>query len=496
MCHLTLFGLFIMNLQSLLSHSAKLFSIMLKSPQASDILASQYFRQKKYIGSNDRKFISESIFSTLRMKNLSEVCVSSFQPIQQEHRNILIIASTLIIIQNVDSYSDIFNPMKILKRLSGSSALNINELMSFTLDELNIFDSGVSKDFVRIVINNFKLINSRSLDILSSTSVPTLEQQKVLGNRYSMPSWILNDWVNNKAHNLTWKQACQLADSFLFPAPLCLRVNTNITSVEKVVQNLQSQGIDCKQGHLSPFSVIINQRINLRQNDLVKHGIIEVQDEGSQIISLSLAPEPNTTVLDACAGAGGKSLHIASLQNDSGRIFASDIELRKLRELNKRSKRSGFNSIKTILVNHKSSDKMSYNSFDYVLIDAPCSGSGTFRRSPFQKWKLKKSLVSRIARKQFKILMEYSKYLKPGGILVYSTCSILPEENDEMINKFLAETDNFEKSPIKPALQKYGVEINGLNDEDFSLSLTPYKHGCDGFYMARLCKINDKELLR
>lgn len=484
-----IFYYFTMKISTLLSHSAKLFSLMLRSPQPSDVLASQYFRKRKYIGSNDRKFISESVFATMRMKLLSEICSSTFPVSNTNLHDKIVIASTITIIHNVDYYSEIFKPAHILSKMLKDDDLDLNEIIFAALIELDILNPDSAKHFAKTIIERLSSLDSRARDVLMNSSNPSAEQLKLLENRYSLPLWISKDWIDSPLHIRSWANACQLADSMLFPASLCLRVNTNLTSVKYVMDLLKSKGIECHKGKLSPFSIIINQRIDLRNDILFKEGIIEVQDEGSQMIGICLSPEPKEKILDSCAGAGGKSLQICSMQNDSGEIIATDIELKKLKELNKRADRSGFKSIKTFLANKKLSDNIEHESFDKVLVDAPCSGSGTFRRSPILKWRISRSSVKKNAKKQFKLLNEYSRYLKPGGILVYATCSILPEENDIVVDRFLRENKNFRKDAIKPAFDRFDVKIQDLNDNSHSLSLTPHDHNTDGFFMVRLRKV-------
>jgi 16S rRNA (cytosine967-C5)-methyltransferase len=479
-----------MKLNTILSHTAKLFSLMMKSPQPTNVLASHYFRSHKYIGSNDRKMISESVYATLRMKQLAEICTSLFPIANPLHHDILIIAAVMTIIHNVDYYSSIFEPAKILNKMNFDDSDDLNELISRSLLQADVLTPEQARTFARVVLEKLSFLDTKIQVTINESEEIVFEQQKLIESRFSMPLWLMNEWKTSKHHNRTWKNCCQLADSMLFPAPLSLRVNQNISDTDSVIKAFKSNGIECTQGKISPNAVIIRQRVDITQHQLFKNGIVEVQDEGSQVISAVLAPEKNLTVLDACAGAGGKSLHIAALQNDSGKIMAADIELKKLKELNKRAVRSGFNSIETVLAKNLLQNKSLLDSFDYVLIDAPCSGSGTFRRSPILKWKITEEMVKKLARKQLEMMRDYSRYVKPGGILVYSTCSLLPQENDMVIEQFLEQTDEFEISPIKPGLEKLGFNITDINNDEHSLSLTPYEHGCDGFFMARLTKTN------
>ena len=220
---------------------------------------------------------------------------------------------------------------------------------------------------------------------------------------------------------------------------------------------------------------------------LFKDGLLEVQDEGSQLISYILNPEKGDYILDACAGAGGKTLHIASIMNDTGRIIATDVESNKLKELNKRASRFGYKSIETVSFNNfENSSK--FGKFDKIIIDAPCSGMGTVRRSPMLKWRLTPEILLKHQKKQLEILNFYSKHLKPGGFLVYSTCSIMSSENHEVIKKFLSTNEDFFPEPIKPSIDLFNITGLNLGENDYQLQLLPSVHNCDGFFMAKLRK--------
>lgn len=254
-----------------------------------------------------------------------------------------------------------------------------------------------------------------------------------------------------------------------------------------LLQAFLNQSYKCSEGNLSPASIIFHKRTLLMSTKEYKKGLFEVQDEGSQMISFAVAPESDWKILDACAGAGGKSLHLADLQNDKGQIIAADVIKGKLFALSKRMRRPGFQSIVPHAWNSKNKppNEMKKGSFDAVLVDAPCSGTGTIRRMPYHKWRLDENLLERLTKKQLSILKQYSSYVKPGGILVYATCSIMPQENDVIADKFLKSEPDFEPYPVKPALETYGIHIKGLEDDSNKFHLYPVYHGCDGFFAAK-----------
>jgi 16S rRNA (cytosine967-C5)-methyltransferase len=198
-------------------------------------------------------------------------------------------------------------------------------------------------------------------------------------------------------------------------------------------------------------------------------------------------------VLDACAGAGGKSLHIGVLQKNRGEIIASDIEYQRLKELPIRAKRSGITTIRTVQLSGKATPSALPEqlervkaSCDAVIIDAPCSGMGTVRRMPMTKWRLTPELLRKHGQKQLEILQSFSHAVKDDGILLYSTCSLMPQENQHVVRAFLDQHPEFTPEALAPAFAENGVRIPALSNDAAMLTLTPAQHGTDGFFMARL----------
>ena len=277
---------------------------------------------------------------------------------------------------------------------------------------------------------------------------------------YSIPNW-LHQKGSGEFGN-TWPEELKALNA---QAPLVIRVNTLKTTVAEIQRALEEQQIAFAPSDISANALILEQRINIFSNDLFKNGLVEVQDEGSQLIGDFCGVKPGMRVVDACAGAGGKSMQLAALMNNKGKIISMDVEARKLDELKKRARRAGAFNIEPRLIESGKTIKKLEKSADVVLLDVPCSGTGVLRRNPDAKWKLTLDFIERIKQTQAHILAEYSKMVKPGGTLVYSTCSILSEENREQADAFLQSTSEFELMEEK--------------------TLTPYKNGTDGFYMAR-----------
>jgi 16S rRNA (cytosine967-C5)-methyltransferase len=497
-----------MELKSLIQHSTELFSLIWKSPEASDKLASNYFRGKKYIGSHDRRFISETVFASLRMKDLAEYCVSNALELSKikvfnfdnNDKDTKSIINTLTIISSIiisDFYPDIAKPFYPIELLSFS--LDVSEL-SNKISEILTGLLNITEIESNSLITNFKVIfrtlDEKAKEIEKLNTLMNEDDLQILSKRYSYPSWLILKLLDTQFHSRSLCDVCRIAESFLYSAPVTLRVSSINYKREDILNRLNSTNIECDSGELSPQAIILKKRTMLQDNDLFKNGIIELQDEGSQLISYSLAPEENWTILDACAGAGGKTLHLATLQKDNGLIIAADIDFIRIRELNKRARKPGFKSIRTFLwkkgteIKEQNPDFQRYlrNGFDAVLVDAPCSGTGTARRMPMQKWRLNPKLLERHTRKQLQLLESYSKFVKPGGIIVYATCSILPDENDIIVEKFLENNTEFEPDSLLKVYEKNQIKIKNLKMNEFKLTLLPSEYNCDGFFMARMNK--------
>jgi len=252
-------------------------------------------------------------------------------------------------------------------------------------------------------------------------------------------------------------------------AQVVLRVNTLKTNTKKLIEEFTKTNIALKEIDGIENAVQLVKRENVFQNNFFKLGWFEVQDAGSQIISMFLDPKPNQFIIDACAGAGGKSLHIAALMNNKGKLVSLDVEGFKLEELKKRAKRAGVFNVETRVIEDSKTIKRLEGKADKLLLDVPCSGLGVIKRNPDAKWKLSLEVIERTKKLQEKILNEYCEMVKVGGEMVYSTCSILPSENKEQVDLFLKSHSNFEFIVDKTILPSQGF---------------------DGFYMARLKRIS------
>ncbi len=490
-----------MKLNSLIGHSSQLLTLFLQSERPSDKIAALYFRGKKYLGSKDRKFISEAVFASLRNLSLLQHCTKHINVMLKSHTAEIghfPIICALYYLTTIGKLTIIFSASTKLNYLILNNSNNISVLADAIAGRLQI-PTSQALSLLETVNIKFDILSKECIATTekwnSNTAALTDDEISLLSVYHSLPQWILAGWIKNKMRFPTHSGPLEIAKSLCHSARVCLRINGN-TDRDNVLSELANFGVDAAPGRLSPSGLILNSRPQLSALPLYKQGKIEVQEEGSQIISYALGPRPNWKILDACAGAGGKSLHMASLQSDLGEIIATDIEAKKLKELAKRTKRAGFRSIKTLKFDHSKqgniprqiSDYIHKGRFDAVLVDAPCSGIGTARRSPMRKWSLSPEILDRLANKQKQILKNASLLLKPGGILVYATCSLMFEENEDIIGHFLNNNPSFIPDPLGPVFESFDVKINDLEYSSFTLTLNPHLHGCDGFFVARMKK--------
>ena len=290
---------------------------------------------------------------------------------------------------------------------------------------------------------------------------------KIRKFRESIPDWM--DELGEKELGKQWDKEIHALNE---KAQVILRVNTLNTSLKQLQHALQDDGIETKTIKGYPDALQLLERKNVFITKAFKDGWFEVQDASSQLVAQYLDVKPGMRVVDACAGAGGKSLHIAALMENKGQLIATDIYENKLNELKRRARRNNIFNIETRVIDSTKVIKKLYEKADRVLIDAPCSGLGVLRRNPDAKWKLQPEFLENIRKTQAEILDTYSKFVKPGGKLVYATCSILPSENEEQIKSFLKRDSE--------------KEFTFVSEKKIS----PSKSGYDGFYMALLQKKN------
>ena len=292
------------------------------------------------------------------------------------------------------------------------------------------------------------------------------ELSKIRKYRESVPDWIDEICAKELGEALWTKELAALNKQ----ADVVLRVNTLNISREELIKALAKEEIIAEALPKHKDAIKLVERANVFKTEAFKNGYFEVQDASSQLVAAYLDVKPGMKVVDTCAGAGGKTLHLSALMENKGQIIAMDIYESKLRKLKVRAKRNKAHNIDLREINSTKVIKKLHNKADRVLIDAPCSGLGVLRRNPDSKWKLQPEFIDNIKAVQQEVLQNYSKMVKPGGKLVYATCSVLPSENQEQVDKFLT--------------SESGKDFTFVKDEKILAS----KSGYDGFYMALLEK--------
>jgi len=290
-----------------------------------------------------------------------------------------------------------------------------------------------------------------------------IKMKSVRRFRESIPDWL--DTLGEQELGKRWEKELEALNE---EAAVVLRANTLKGSVKDLQNALRETEVETDYLQDFPDALVLTERQNIFRHPTFKEGMFEVQDAASQFIAPFLRVSPGMRVIDACAGAGGKTLHLAAIMKNKGRIIAMDVEAFKLEELQKRAKRAGVNNLEIKHIESSKTIKRLENSADRLLLDVPCSGLGVLKRNPDAKWKLSPEFIENVKELQQHILQDYCSMLKKDGLMVYSTCSVLPSENERQVEKFLARnSDKFEMVDQK--------------------HIWP-SEGFDGFYMALLRK--------
>ena len=393
-------------------------------PAPADALLHQYLRRHPEIGRADRAFITEGVFAYLRRRRSIEALAGTTQPMK-------LALATLV-------------------RAQGASVRELE-------DVARAADVRWLREF-----------KGRPDDALGAATLAEL------------PDWL---WERLGSAYGEGGRA-EIARALLAPATLDLRVNTQRTTREAVRARLAADGIEALPTPWSPLGLRVQGRPSLARHPLQEDGSIEIQDEGSQLVGLLVAPRRNDMVVDFCAGAGGKTLLLGALMRSQGRLYAFDTVERRLARLKPRLARSGLSNVHPQLIAHERDARVKRlaGKIDRVLVDAPCTGFGTLRRNPDLKWRQPESAVAELAAKQRAILAAAATLVKPGGRLVYATCSILPDENRAIVDDFLATQRAFRLGDAAAALRQADCPL----DTGALLEVLPHLHGCDGFFAAIL----------
>ncbi len=316
-------------------------------------------------------------------------------------------------------------------------------------------------------------------------SAKVREDEWLAPHRHNLPEWLAEALREQVGDGFD-----ALAASLLQPAPLDLRANSLKTRRDDALAALRAEGLKAEPTAHSPWGIRLQGKPSLARLPVFANGEVEVQDEGSQLLALLLDAKRGEMVVDFCAGAGGKTLAIGATMRNTGRLYAFDTSAHRLDALKPRLARSGLSNVHPVAIAHERDERIKRlaGKIDRVLVDAPCSGLGTLRRSPDLKWRQTPETVAAQAATQRAILDSAARLLKPGGRLVYATCSLLRDENEAVAEAFSAAHTGFEPEPVAPLLQALRVpQAESLctpGDEGRFLRLWPHRQLTDGFFAA------------
>jgi 16S rRNA (cytosine967-C5)-methyltransferase len=303
--------------------------------------------------------------------------------------------------------------------------------------------------------------------------------------RLSYPTWLLETFTND----LGREPGLALAEHMNTRAPMALRVNTARISREALAARLAEEHVVAKPTPLAPAGLLLETRVNAFGLSAFQEGLFEVMDEGSQLVAELVAPPPGGRVVDACAGAGGKTLAIGASMAGKGRLLALDTDGKKLEELRRRARRAALTNVTARPVVDEGTTlptEARAGGWDRVLVDAPCSGTGTLRRNPEARWRLRPDAVRAFPARQVALMVTYAPLVAVGGRLIYATCSLVEAENEGVVSRFVAERDDFVRVPVK---EIWGKERAAAVGDGLSLRLLPQTHDTDGFFAAVLRRV-------
>jgi 16S rRNA (cytosine967-C5)-methyltransferase len=412
-----------MHPNALLDSCSELIKQVLKFDHPADMVVSRHFREQR-LGPRERATVAETIYTVLRKKSLfTNLAQAGSGPIERR---------------------------------------------------LAILGFAAERDFLLGALNDQEKDWLSRCDQVKSSDLMEL-------HRHNLPQWLV-DSLREQLGADFWP----LVDSLNASAGLDLRVNTLKDKRADVQKELAKAGVVTTATPFSPWGLRVRDKAQLGKLDTFTRGAIEVQDEGSQLLAVLVDAKRGEMVVDFCAGAGGKTLALGASMRGTGRLYAFDTSGHRLDALKPRLARSGLSNVHPVAIAHERDDRIKRlaGKIDRVLVDAPCSGLGTLRRNPDLKWRQNPKLVAELSAKQTAILQSAARLLKPGGRLVYATCSLLKEENEHIAEAFSAANPGFHLLQAAEALTQAGVENAPKLCSGAFLRLWPYQHQTDGFFAA------------
>jgi 16S rRNA (cytosine967-C5)-methyltransferase len=418
-----------MHPRALLSLASELLQLVLKFDAPADGVVSTFFRQNRGLGMRERAILAETTYEILRYR------------LRYQH------------LAQIPAEAEVGTLPRRLALLAWQGTREfllpaLTEHEKSWLEHAKTFDS------------------------------PTLPEKQ----RHNLPDWLAQQLKSEMGDDF-WP----LIDSLNQPAPLDLRANSLKTKRDAVLAVLEKDGIAASATPYSPWGIRVQGKPALSKSSLFTEGHIEFQDEGSQLLALLSGAKRGETIIDFCAGGGGKTLALGAMMRNSGRLYAFDISGHRLNALKPRLARSGLTNVYAMQIAHEQDPRLNnmFGKADRVIVDAPCSGLGTLRRNPDLKWRQHAKTIQELAHKQQQILENAAKLLKPGGRLIYATCSLLQAENEAIADFFQASApQNWQLIPAVDILQQMHVSSAECLVSDSYLRLRPHSHQTDGFFAA------------
>ena len=416
---------------NLIRQAAMLLSNLLDFNSPADAKLSEFFRNNRELGTKERAFVAESVYGVLRRLRYLSAITASEEGDADDARKLI---------------------LAWLLRIEGKSIRELDNVLSEQQKEWAV-----------------------AIKAKSTEDFPLAVQADV------------RDWLWDKlVAQYGEAEALKICRSMFEQASLDLRVNTIKDNREEVLKRMIAENTNnentIETTPYSPIGIRMPARLGINKHVLFTDGKIEVQDEGSQLLTYLVAPKRGHMIADFCAGAGGKTLAVGALMKNTGRLYAFDVSEKRLNNLGQRLKRSGLSNLHAQVITSENDAKLKRlnGKFDRVLVDAPCTGLGTLRRNPDLKWRQTEQAVTEMNLKQASILARAAKLVKAGGRLIYATCSLLRDENEAIVEGFLGSHLDFKIIPANQILAQQQIDL----DTGEFLKLLPHLHGTDGFFAA------------
>lgn len=425
-----------------------------------DVLLDIYFKEHPKLDSRDRALVTELVYGVLRWQGRLDWIINQHIKIKPDKVDLSVRLNLRLAV-----YQLLF-----LDRIPAAAAVH---------QAVELTKASKPEHVVRFVNGVLRTISRKRMEL--KEAVPEGSTDYRLAILYSYPEWLVQRWLSKLGEEET-ESFCRASNQI---PPTTVRINTLKTTVTTVAASFREFGFSVEPGNFVNEALHLRAiRSDLSSLDHYQRGEFQVQDEASQLIAHLLQPQPGERILDACAGLGAKSTHLAQLMENQGEIIALDNQGWKLSRLMENAQRLAVSCIEPLeidLLELESSGEELF--FDRILLDAPCTGLGVLRRNPDIKWKVRPKDFRRLHLVQIQMLKRLAPLLKPGGVLLYATCTVASEENEETVQGFLSEHPHYQPESVRPYLPPGGA---GMVNRNGALQTWPHRHGTDGFFAARL----------